>query len=310
MKIIFMGTPKFSVPILEKILEKHEVVLVVTQPDTYNHRKKMDVYSPVKECAIKNNLKIFQPISIKEEKDIILNTECDLIVTSAYGQFIPEVILKHPKYNSINVHASLLPKHRGGAPIQRALINGDEKTGISIMYMEKKMDAGDIISQKELQILDSDNQDILFSRLSDLACEMILDAISDIENGKVKPIKQDEAYATFSYNLTKEDELIDFSKDARGVFNQIRGLAYNPGGYFIIDNFPLKVYNSYISKDKTTMPYGTIVGIGKDHFDISCASGSVICITEVQPPSKNIMSSRDFINGSGKKFLVVGKKVG
>lgn len=310
MKIIFMGTPSFSVPILEKVLEKHEVVLVVTQPDTYNYRKKKEVYSPVKECAIKHELDIFQPVSIKDEKDVILSIDCDLIVTSAYGQFIPLSILNHPKYRSINVHASLLPKYRGGAPIQRALINGDKVTGITIMYMEKGMDSGDIITQKELEILDSDNQDSLFRRLSLLGSSMILDTIDDIEKGNINPIKQDEAKVSFSYNLTKEDELIDFSKDARGVFNQIRGLAYNPGGYFIIDNLPIKVYNSNISGETTDMEEGRIVSVKKDRFDISCANGTVISILEVQPPSKNIMSSRDFINGMGKKILSIGKKVG
>lgn len=310
MKIIFMGTPAFSVKILDKINKEHEVVMVVTQPDSFNYRKKIYTYSPVKEYALSHNLEVFQPVKLKDEMDKVLSTPCDLIVTAAYGQFVPSKILDYPKYKAINVHGSLLPKRRGGAPIQRALIEGDKETGITIMYMAKKMDAGDIIKMESLPILDSDNQETLFDRLSTLGSEMILDVISSIEKGTVNPIKQDENEATFSLNLTKEDEIVDFSKSARDIFNQIRGLSPNPGGYFIIDNVQIKVYNSRVENKTTGYEAACICGVYKDHFEVACKGGSVISILEVQPPSKNRMSARDFLNGSGKKLIILGKKIG
>lgn len=310
MKIVFMGTPQFSVPILEKILEKHQVVLVVTQPDQYNYRKKVLLPSPVKECALKHNLEVFQPEKIRKDNNKIFEKEVDLIVTAAYGQLIPEKILNYPKYRSINVHGSLLPKYRGGAPIQRAIINGEEKTGITIMYMEKQMDSGDILERKELPILDSDNQETVFNKLSILGSEMILPVIEKLEKGEISPIKQNESEVTFAYNLTKDDEKINFNNDARMVFNQIRGLNPNPGGYFIIDNLVIKVYNSIVSNEKHNQDAGIICGIHKDRFDITCGNKTVISILELQLPSKNRMSARDFINGQGKKILALGKKIG
>lgn len=309
MKIIFMGTPDFAVPILEKINEKYEVVMVVTQPDTYNYRKKKYAYSEVKEFALKHNLNLFQPENIKKEKEVILKLDIDLIVTAAYGQFIPKEILNHPKLRSINVHGSILPKYRGGAPIQRAIINGEVETGITIMYMEQKMDAGDILRIEKLPILDSDTGDSMFKKLSILGSEMIVNVIEDLRENKITPIKQSEAEATYAYNLTKEDERIDFSKTARSVFNQIRGLNSNPGAYFILDKDNIKVYNSRVSTKTTDKLPGIIAGINKDSFEISCGDNSIIEITEIQMPSKNRVKVRDFLNGNGKNIVLINKEV-
>lgn len=309
MKVIFMGTPKFAVPILDKIRSAHDVVLVVTQPDQYNYKKKTVLYNPVKQYAMENNLDIFQPEKIKLEADYVLNKTCDIIVTAAYGQIVPECILNHPKYKCINVHGSLLPKYRGGAPIQRAIINGESKTGITIMYMAKKMDAGDIIVKKELPILDSDTQDSVFEKLSVMGSEMILDVLRDLENNCVVSIPQDENEVTYAYNLTKEDELINFNNDARGVFNQIRGLNSNPGAYFTIDNINIKVYNSNVVNKSTTKKPGTIVAINKNSFEVACGNNSIIEILELQVPGKNKMLARDFINGQGRKLLCVDKEI-
>ena len=309
MKIIFMGTPKFAVPILEKVNSKHDVVLVVTQPDQYNYKKKTVIFSPVKEWAVNNNIEVFQPERIKLEKDYILNKECDLIITAAYGQIVPEDILNHPKHKCINVHGSLLPKYRGGAPIQRAIINGEDKTGITIMYMAKKMDAGDILFSKELIIEDVDNQDTVFEKLSLMASEMILDAIDNIEKGNINPVKQDEELVTYAYNLTKEDEKINFEKTSKDVFNQIRGLNSNPGAYLIIDNMNIKVYNSKVIDKVTDKKPGVIVQINKDSFEVACGNNTVVAITELQIPGKNKMSARDFINGQGRKLLCVDKEI-
>lgn len=309
MKIIFMGTPLFAVPIAEEIKKKHEIVLVVTQPDQYNYKKKTVTFSPVKNWAIENNLPIFQPEKIKLEKEEVFKYDADLIVTAAFGQIIPEDMLEFPKYKAINVHGSLLPKYRGGAPIQRAIINGDSKTGITIMYMAKKMDAGDIIKMSELPILDSDNQDTVFEKLSLLGKSMILDVIDALEKGNVVAIPQNEDEVTYAYNLTKEDELINFNKTARDVFNQIRGLNSNPGAYFKLDDLNIKVYDSFVSEQTTNAKPGTIIGISKKSFEISCSDGTVISITEVQLPSKNKMPARDFINGQGRKLLTIGKEI-
>ena len=304
-----MGTPAFAVPILDKIREKHEVVLVVTQPDVYNIKKKKFTYSEVKEYALKNDLPLFQPEKIRVDYQKIIDLDVDLIVTAAYGQIVPEEVLNHPKYKAINVHGSILPKYRGGAPIQRAIINGDKETGITIMYMAKKMDAGDIIKISKIPILDTDNQDTVFSKLSILGSEMINDVISDIANNKVTPIKQNEEEVTFAYNLTKEDELINFHKTATEVFNQIRGLNSNPGGHFTLDGINIKVYNSKVSLKHTDFKEGTIVDINKDSFDVACKDGTVISILELKVPSKNKMFVRDFMNGQGKNMIVKGKVI-
>ena len=304
-----MGTPAFAVPILDKIREKHEVILVVTQPDVYNIKKKKFTHSEVKEYDLKNDLPLFQPEKIRVDYQKIIDLDVDLIVTAAYGQIVPEEVLNHPKYKAINVHGSILPKYRGGAPIQRAIINGDKETGITIMYMAKKMDAGDIIKISKIPILDTDNQDTVFSKLSILGSEMINDVISDIANNKVTPIKQNEEEVTFAYNLTKEDELINFHKTATEVFNQIRGLNSNPGGHFTLDGINIKVYNSKVSLKHTDFKEGTIVDINKDSFDVACKDGTVISILELKVPSKNKMFVRDFMNGQGKNMIVKGKVI-
>ena len=168
LNIVYMGTPDFSVGPLEKLIEKYNVVMVVTQPDKEIGRKKEIKFSPVKECAIKNNIKVFQPSKIRENYKEILDEKPDIIITCAYGQIIPKELLDYPKYGCINIHASLLPKLRGGAPIHKAIINGYEKTGVTIMYMDEKMDSGDIIYQEKIEIKDDDNAGTLFDKLSDL----------------------------------------------------------------------------------------------------------------------------------------------
>lgn len=309
MNIVFMGTPQFAVSIVDEIRKKHNVVLVVTQPDVYNIKKKKYDYSEVKKYALENNLPLFQPEKIREDYQTILDLDVDLIVTAAYGQIIPKALLDYPKYKCINVHGSLLPKHRGGAPIQRSIINGDKETGVTIMYMAEKMDAGDMLMQRSIPILDSDTQDTMFDKLSKLGAEMINVLIDDLINNNISPVKQDESLVTFSYNLTKQDELVTFDKDAIKVFNQIRGLNSNPGGYFIMDNQNVKVYSSKVSNKSHNDEIGTIIGINKDSFDVACDNNTVISITEIKMPSKNKMAVRDFLNGQGKKLITIGKKL-
>ncbi len=309
MKILFMGTPEFGATILEKILEKHEVVLVVTQPDKMVGRKREIIFSPVKEVALKYNLNLIQPVKIKESEEEILKYDFDIIVTAAFGQFVGSRLLNHPKYKAINVHGSLLPMYRGGAPIQRSIINGESKTGITIMYMAKKMDAGDILMQKELVIDTEDTSDSLFKKMASLGASMINNCLEKIENGNITSIKQDENKATYAYNLTKEDELIDFTKTAKEVFNQIRGLSSNPGAYFTLDGIVYKMYSSIISNIVHNQEPGVIIEVTKSTFTVSCGNNSSITFDEIKPEGKNIMKVKEFLNGKGKNIIILNRRV-
>ena len=215
MKIVFMGTPDFSVPILENLAKNHEVVLVVSQPDKPQGRKKELVKTPIHQKAIDLNIECFQPIDIKIDYQKILDCNPDIIVTAAYGQMVPDEVLYYPKYKSINVHASLLPLLRGGAPIHKAITRGYDKTGVTIMYMVSKMDAGDIIISRETTIYDNDNQKTLENRLSLIGKDLIIEALELIEKGDFTPIKQDDSKATYASNVSKNMEHINFSKPCR-----------------------------------------------------------------------------------------------
>lgn len=303
LKIVFMGTPQFSVPILEALIEKYDVIGVVTQPDKIVGRTKQIVYSPVKECAIKHNIQIFQPENIRKEYDEIIALNPDLIVTAAYGQIVGMKLLNWPKYRSINVHASLLPKYRGGAPIHHAIMNGDEMTGITIMYMEKGMDEGDILSVKKIPITDDDNCGTMFEKLSILGRDLLLDTIEKLVNNEIVPLKQDHNQATFAFNITKEEEKIDFTLSARTVFNHIRGLNPNPGAYMVLGNDIIKVYEAKESTETHHTQIGKIVKKTKHGFLIACGNQTCIEILKVQPSGKKVMLASDFANGALRKYL-------
>lgn len=310
MNIVFMGTPEFGATILEELNKVYNVVLVVTQPDKLVGRKREIEFSAVKKKALELNIPVFQPINIRKEYQYIIdNYDFDLIVTAAYGQIVGTKLLYYPKYKSINVHGSLLPKHRGGAPIQRSIINGDDETGITIMYMEKGMDSGDILAQKSIKILDSDNSDSLFIKLADLGASMINDTIDKLVNGKITPIPQKIEDVTYSYNISHEEELLDFNNTNIEIFNKIRGLSSNPGAYFKIDNFSIKVYESEKSNEKTSYQPGEICDLTKDSFSIACKDNSVITFKTIKPEGKGIMSVKDFMNGKGRSLIIKGKKV-
>ena len=292
LKIVFMGTPLFSVPILEALIEKYDVVGVVTQPDKLVGRKQVITPSPVKECALKHNIKIFQPEKIRTEYEDIMALNPDLIVTAAYGQIVGMKLLNSPKYRSINVHASLLPKLRGSAPIQWA-----------IMYMEKQMDAGDILAQKSIPILDSDNCGTMFEKLSYLGRDLLLETIDKLINNEITPIKQDESKVTFAYNISKEEELLDFTKDARDVFNHIRGLNPNPIAYMLLGDEKVKVYDSIVVDKKHNFECGKIYLGEKSRVFVACGNNTVLELLSVQPSGKKVMSARDFANGALRKYL-------
>ncbi len=299
MKIVFMGTPEFSKPILEALIENYDVELIVTQPDRYLGNK---VIEPViKKVGIEHNIKVFQPQKIRKEYEKITKLNPDMIITCAYGQIIPKELLESPKYGAINIHASLLPKLRGGAPIHHAIIDGYDKTGITIMYMNDKMDEGDIILQKETQITDEDTTETLHDRLSLIGRDLILEAIPKIVKG-VKRIKQNEEEATYGYNISREDEKINFEKTKRQIFNQIRGLNSYPGAYTTYNNKILKVWKSKIGLNQTEGQNGKIINLYEDGIGVKCADGEII-LTEVQLEGKKRQTAKEFINGHKNELI-------
>ena len=304
MKIVFMGTPDFAVPILEGLIEEYGVSLVVTQPDKKIGRHQTLEAPPIKHLAEKHRIPVIQPTKIREDYNDIVAEKPDIIITCAYGQIIPKELLELPRLGCINVHASLLPKLRGGAPIHKAIIEGYSQTGITIMYMDEKMDNGDIIKQKAIDILDTDNLESLYQKLSALGKELLLDVLPSIIEGTNNRIKQDPNEVTFAYNISREEEKIDFTKTSREIFNLIRGLSPIPGAYAIFDDKEMKITKSeIIDKEYHNKKPGEIVEIIKKGFIVKTNDGAIL-ITEVKPFGKKKMDSSSFINGYGKDNLL------
>ena len=304
MKVLFMGTPNFAVPVLEGLIEHYDVFCVVSQPDKKVGRKQEFKCTPIKEVALKNSILVLQPVKIKEEYQEILALKPDIIVTCAYGQIIPKEILDYPKYGCINVHASLLPKYRGGAPIHRAIINGDKKTGVTIMYMDVGMDDGDIISQREIPILDTDNLESIHDKLSVLGRELLLDTLPSIIDGTNKRISQKSDEVSFAYNISREEEHIDFSKSNIEIFNLIRGLSKVPGANAVLFDHEMKIYDSiYLDKEYFDKKDGEIVDIEKRGIVVSCGKGSIL-LTKIKPFGKGMMDASSYVNGIGKEKLI------
>lgn len=306
LKIVYMGTPDFSVPPLENLIKEYNVISVVTQPDKMVGRKREVKYSKVKEFALKNNIKVLQPEKIRYDYDEIIKLNPDIIITCAYGQIIPKELLQFPKYGCINIHASLLPKLRGGAPIHKAIINGYSETGVTIMYMDEKMDSGDIIYQEKIKIEDNDNVGTLFDKLSILGSKMIMKILPDIVNGNVNRIKQDESKVTYAYNITKEEEKIDFNKTTLEVYNQIRGLNPWPVGYATIDKKNVKIYESKIGSSNKKAVVGEIINVYNDSIGVKTIDGEIL-ITALQFEGKKRVSTKDYLNGLQDKNSILGK---
>lgn len=302
--VVFMGTPDFGVPILEGLIENYNVIGVVTQPDKKIGRKQELRHTPIKVVALDHHIKVLQPIKIKEEYQEVVDLKPDMIVTCAYGQIVPKEILDAPKYGCINVHASLLPKLRGGAPIQKSIIDGYTKTGITIMYMAEKMDAGDIISQKETIIRDEDNFGSLHDRLSIMGRDLLLETMPNIISGNIERIKQQESEVTYAYNIKREDEKIDFNKTTREIFNHIRGLNPFPVAFTTLDGKIVKIYKATISDRVYTKALnGEIVAIYKDGIGVSTKDGEII-INEIKIEGKNKVKVKDYLNGIDKDSLI------
>ena len=301
-RVVFMGTPEFSVPVLEMLIEKVNVVLVVTQPDSYVGRHHELKFSPIKEVAVKNNIEVFQPEKIKNDYDRVLEVKPDIIITCAYGQIIPKILLDTPEYKAINVHASLLPKLRGGSPLHRAIINGYDKTGITIMYMDVGMDDGDIIKQREIPININDNVGVIHDKMSILGRDLLLETLPSIFNKTNTRTPQDEKAVTYAYNIKREEEKLDFSKNAIDVYNQIRGMYPFPVAYTTLDGEIIKICESEIG-NSTKGECGQIVNVYKNGIGVKCSDKEII-ITKLKPSGKKEMNAVDFINGRKKENLL------
>ncbi|HEY8365464.1 MAG TPA: methionyl-tRNA formyltransferase [Haloplasmataceae bacterium] len=298
MRIVFMGTPEFSLNILQALIDnKYNVVGVVTQPDKIVGRKKLLTSPPVKLLAEKYDIPIFQPDKIKENYQQVLLWQPDIIITCAYGQIIPKVLLDYPKYKAINVHASLLPQYRGGAPIHRAIIDGQKKTGVTIMYMSEKMDAGDIISQQEVKITLQDDVKTLSDKLSVIGAKLLIDTLPSIFKNTNPRIKQDESLVSYAYNISPQDEKIDWLQNALDVYNHIRGLNPWPGAYALFDGLRVKIYKSEIVDEHYIGEPGAIVDIKKDGIIVKTLDYA-IKILMIQLEGKRIQSVKEIFNGN------------
>lgn len=301
-KIVFMGTPDFSVPVLKQIInDGYEVIGVVTQPDRPVGRKKALTPPPVKVEALKHGIPVFQPEKIRNKEELapILELAPDLIITAAFGQILPKQLLDAPQYGCINVHASLLPELRGGAPIHYAILQGKEKTGITIMYMAEKLDAGDILTQVEVPISENDNVGTLHDKLSKAGSKLLSETLPRLLNGELQPIKQKEEDATFAYNIKREQEKIDWTQTGESIYNHIRGLKPWPGAYTILNGSVLKIWQSAKTPSQQSEKPGTIVKIEEDGFIVSTGNQTALKILEIQPSGKKRMAVEQFLRGAG-----------
>lgn len=309
MRIIFMGTPDFAVGTLEALVNAgHEVVLAVTQPDKPQGRKQILIAPPVKQTAEKLGIPVYQPKRVRESEALALlrSYEPELIVVAAFGQILPKELLDMPQYGCINVHASLLPKYRGAAPIQWAILNGDAVTGVTIMRMDVGLDTGDMIAKAEVAITPQDTGGSLFDRLAETGAKLCVETIPSIVDGTAVYTPQDEQAATKVGQISKKDGLIDFTRSAAAIECQIRGLNPWPSAYTSLAGKTLKIWSAQVSDRQTEAQPGTVVLVEKDRFGVQTGEGVLIC-TEVQLEGKKRMSAADFLRGNA---LTAGSRLG
>lgn len=303
MKILFMGTPDIAVSMLKQILaDGYDVIGVVTQPDKKAGRKQELKMSEVKQCALQHNIPVYQPVRIKDDYKDLMMLGADLIVTCAYGQFIPSELLEAPTYGSINVHASLLPKLRGGAPIHKAIIYGEKETGMSIMRMVKAMDAGAVMAQCKVRIEETDTAGSLYDKLAEAGAKLLSESIVKIKEGKAVFVEQEEEKATFAYTISKEEEFISFDRDISKVYDHIRGLIPFPVGHGIINNKKVKFHKVRKVEKAIYSKPGEVLGLLDGGFAIAAVNGYVL-IDEIQMEGKAKTDAKAFFNGAGKQLV-------
>jgi methionyl-tRNA formyltransferase len=307
-KLVFMGTPDFAVPILRMLLEEgYEILAIVTQPDRPKGRKRVLTPSPVKDEALRHNIPVLQPEKLRHPESVaeIVALQPELIVTAAYGQILPKAILELPPYGCLNVHGSLLPNYRGGAPIQRAIMNGDAVTGVTLMYMAAGLDTGDMIRKVEVPIEEEDNTGTMFLKLSEAGKELLRSTLPELLAGQLQAIPQDSALATLAPNISREDEQIQWTRPANELFNQIRGLSPWPGAFTLWNGENFKIWasqkrslkhESTMNSLSSTVP-GTVLQITEEGIEILTGKGT-LWLTEIQPAGKKSMIAAQFRLGA------------
>lgn len=301
MNVIFMGTPDFAVPVLEALLQsdRHTVTAVVTQPDKARGRSGRLTFTPVKEVAVRHGVEVYTPKRVKDAEfvEILRGIPCDVIVVVAFGQILSKEILELPEYGCINVHGSLLPRWRGAAPIQWAILEGDKKTGVTTMQMDEGIDTGDMLLKKELLISAEDTGENLFEKLSKLGGPLLLETLALAEQGKLAPEKQKDEEGTYAGMLTKEMGELDFSMEAERLERYVRGLNSWPGAYTFFHGKRLKIWRAAAVSEDTKEACGTVVRVEKDGFCVQTGKG-LLKLLEVQPEGKKRMSTADFMRGN------------
>lgn len=303
-KIVFMGTATFSATVLEKLIANgYCITAVVSQPDRLVGRKKEIKMPEVKQLALLHSIPVIQPQNIKKEYQEVIDLQPDVIITAAYGQIIPEIVLQSARIGAINVHASLLPQYRGGAPVHQAIIDGNKETGVTIMYMVKAMDAGNIIAQKKLPILDSDTTGTLYDKLALLGGDTLIETLPSILEGTNASLPQDESLVTYAPIITREKEKISFDKPVQDIHNLVRGLYPWPVGYTMYAGKTVKIWAGHVHDCKNAMEHhrhqepGTIVKIFKDAIGVKGLDG-IYLITELQVEGKKRMRVKEYLNGN------------
>ena len=300
LRVVFMGTPDFAVPVLEKLIANTNVILVVTQPDKEVGRHKILTPTPIKKVAVEHDIPAFQPSKIRKDYAPILKAKPDIIITCAYGQIIPKTLLDLPKLGCINVHASLLPYLRGGAPLHHAIIDGYDTTGVTIMYMDETMDTGDIISAVEYQIKPSDTVGDIHDNLMTLAPKLLIETLPSIIEGTNNRQKQDNTIATYAYNVTREDEHLDFTKSGVELERQVRGLNPWPLANFKLNGEEIKVLAGYFVKGNSKIKQ---IEVTKNTLAIGCQDGWYY-LTELKPSGKKAMPVKAYLNGVSKDQII------
>lgn len=300
MRIVFMGTPDFAAASLKKLIdEKYDIAAVFTQPDKPRDRGMKLSYSPVKELALENNIPVYQPTKLRDgtATELIKSLRPDILVVVAYGRILPDDMLEVPKYGAINVHASLLPKYRGAAPIQWAVLNGDKITGVTTMYLASEMDTGDIIYTSETEIGEFETSGELFDRLMVMGAELLDRTLRDIEAGTAPRTQQDHSKASYVKMLDKSLSPIEWAKTPREIIKQIYGLQPWPVATAELNGKVFKIYSAEYTQNKTFKTPGSVVSAGKKGIEIACLGGETLLITELQAAGKKRMKASDYLLG-------------
>lgn len=299
MNIIFMGTPEFAVPTLKALHHSsHSILTVITQPDKPKGRGQKLIVSPIKQYALDSNLPILQPKTVNAPEFIesLKQNQPDVIIVVAFGQILSETFLKIPRHFCINLHSSLLPKYRGAAPIHRAILNGDTKSGVTTMIMDKGMDTGDILLMQETPIHETDNAQTLHDTLSEMGGALMLETLKRLEENTLLPVQQDDSQATYAAKLKKEEGLIHWEKSAVDLLNQVRGLTPWPGTYTMLNKKRLRVLKVRTTEGTIDDMPGKVARITDEGIEVGTGQGRLV-ITELQPEGKKSMSAKSFLAG-------------